>query len=428
MEKGSPKKKMLNKRGTMNEIGEAGDANPMRKSFKRPGEPPLKEDNVPPKTAIPDPSAPDIMMDWRIKLLKSLGVNVGLNGHTVLAYNPRTVQAGMNYFFVLCLLPRVITAALYYQWIFLCVISEIWAIFISDAGEADETVRIFATTWRSLTTFVLGLFVSLLLAKTYYANRGCFGTVFGGTMGFSQMTVAWVRAPPGAKRPDLADQSALQARQQLVRWANAAFRLMVLECRPLEKEQIGLQLVDRELLTAAEWDNIASLKSRATHVYQWMNNVLHDLLSAGYICDAVFVAKMQSAVDDMRGANVWGLPSLPIMYTLLICNMVKVFLILSACSTGSMTSEHGLLWGEDWAAHFLGFGYLFFLNFLFQGLLDLHGVLFSPNEGIEVSHLPADNFLAFVESVTTALVANNQTLPYKMNIYDAKNEDEKAFE
>merc|ERR1712178_356939 len=57
---------------------------------------------------------------------------------------------------------------------------------------------------------------------------------------------------------------------------------------------------------------------------------------------------------------------------------------------------------------------LAFHHYLYQGLLDLHGALYSPNAGIYLGHLPALNFMDFVRDVTNHLVSENDTMPYKL--------------
>eukprot|EP00966_Prymnesium_polylepis_P287529 6640733-Prymnesium_polylepis.1 len=61
-----------------------------------------------------------------------------------------------------------------------------------------------------------------------------------------------------------------------------------------------------------------------------------------------------------------------------------------------------------------------YTRFLYQGLLDLHGWLYSPNAGEKIGHLPADNFLDFVQAVTTDIVKASgneaEELPYTLEI------------
>lgn len=389
---------------------------------------------------VVEPKAPCRISPWRIQLLKRFGVNIGKNGHTVLSYNPRIVQSGGNIIVVMCLLPRIFTRTLGAQWIALCFMAEAYALWCSYGdNEGDAVIRRFSDTVQGLTRFVLGLFVSLVLAKTYYANRGEFGTVFGRTMGFAQMVTAWVRMPLNFRCPNHARRVQLDARHLLVRWANAAFRLMVLEARDVKPEQIGQNLMQRELLSEAEWNHVAGLKSRATHVYQWMNNVVHDLQDAGYIRNPIYVMRMNTHIDDMRAANVWGLPSLPIMYTILITIMVKLSLSLLAFNqgsrlkcfanlrnggalfgvvagssiTGMSADSNRLIWAHMELVLSMGMA-----NLLYQGLIDIHEVLFHPNQGTEVSHMPSDNFLDFVETVTTDLIAKNESLPYPVGSHE----------
>eukprot|EP00966_Prymnesium_polylepis_P018706 430902-Prymnesium_polylepis.1 len=58
--------------------------------------------------------------------------------------------------------------------------------------------------------------------------------------------------------------------------------------------------------------------------------------------------------------------------------------------------------------------------FLYQGMLDIHGWLYSPNAGEKLGHLPADNFLDFVQRVTTDMIQKSgtaaQLLPYTLDL------------
>merc|ERR1719498_539143 len=98
---------------------------------------------------------------------------------------------------------------------------------------------------EKLTPFVLGLFISLMIAKTYYANRGMFGTLFGRSLAFAQMVVAWVRAPSANQKA-----AAVRAQHLLIRWTNAAFRLMVCECKDgVRKDMLEQDMLNSDLLT-----------------------------------------------------------------------------------------------------------------------------------------------------------------------------------
>merc|ERR1712187_866444 len=215
------------------------------------------------------------------------------------------------------------------------------------------------------------------------------------------------------------------AQEKENRWINAAFRLMWLEAVPgVGREEMGKEMVAENLLEQAEWDKIAGLSSRCTHIYQWISNVLSNLTDKGYVGSYNQLVMMQQQVDQMRGANVWGLPSLPITYTQIITHMVKMHVLLLAINNAAKTAEQFAL-GEansyDWeticviivlhldvALH----------NCLFQGLLDFHGALYNHNSGIFLGHLPALNFMNFVQNVTQHLVSENESLPYTLELAD----------
>merc|ERR1740121_1879823 len=110
----------------------------------------------------------------------------------------------MNWVWVLVAGPRLFNRALYIQAFVMMSFCLLWSRRgcdshwkepgIVERGPVDALMFQFQESVSSLTRFVLGLYVSLLLVRTYYSNRGAFGTVFGSTMGFSQMVAAWVRS------------------------------------------------------------------------------------------------------------------------------------------------------------------------------------------------------------------------------------------
>lgn len=158
--------------------------------------------------------------------------------------------------------------------------------------------------------------------------------------------------------------------------------------------------------------------------------MLLDLVQAGYIHHPVLLDKMNHEIDAMRGANVWGLPSLPVPYTLIITAMVKIFLFVMVCKeAGAIVC----LWPvgfpmDSFRNVCIAFmpvigvvADIFGQTCLYQGLLDLHGWLYSPNGGERLGHLPADNFLDFVQKVTFDMVSKSgkeaqEVLPYKLDI------------
>jgi hypothetical protein len=343
--------------------------------------------------------------------LRKVGVKLSSNKNTVLSYNPRKLQKGLNFMVATWVLPHVFTRSLWVQNLLLILIAELagHSIALVSHGEAVAMfLQSFFDTLSPLTTYVASLFVSLVLSNTYYANRQEFGSLFGRTLGLAQQCGAWIRPPPGSG--DEGRAAANRFQQTLVRWGNATFRLLVLEARDLESEEmIGDDLKARRLLTEREWKHIEQQVSRASHIYQWMNNLLHELYDRKYIRDAVLLLEMQRYIDTMRAANVWGLPSLPIMYTLFVTIMIKLYLLTFALTEGTFPARNGdTVFTDCWYYQAQVVVQITLQNMLFQGLLDLHRVLYHPNKGTEVSHMPAESFLNFVETVSNAIIQHNQ--------------------
>ena len=134
----------------------------------------------------------------------------------------------------------------------------------------------------------------------------------------------------------------------------------------------------------------------------------------------------------MRGANVWGLPSLPITYTQLVTHMVKMHVFILALNNGSMFAalvQQADTTGWNFSrvvCLMLLFGDLAFHHYLFQGFLDLHGALYSPNSGTLLGHMPAVNFMDFVRNVTDHVVSENDTLPYCLELVEPEGKQQSS--
>jgi|Transcript_40603 hypothetical protein len=246
-----------------------------------------------------------------------------------------------------------------------------------------------------------------------------FRTTFGSSLGATQMIAAWIKAPDDTHEQRT---SAKRAQLLLVRWLNAAFRLLVLELRGLPVDEIGQRLVSSRLLNDREWAHIEGRSSRATHVYQWASNVVADMARKGYL-QHPWVTNLNDQLNLLRGANVWRLPSLPYPYTMMITFMVKFKLFFMANVRAFYLRRAWPADHNDPRGALAVLAILFDICvsvFMYQGLLDLHGWLYSPNAGITIGHLPADNFLDYVQTVTMDIINESGTsaeqLPYTLDM------------
>ena len=158
-----------------------------------------------------------------------------------------------------------------------------------------------------------------------------------------------------------------------------------------------------------------------------------------YIRSYYIAGEMHKKLEILRGANVWGLPSIPYPYSLVVTIMVKWYLILSAVKTGTDLVpvlfqtmdfitysgnfenffEYGLmdmmLYGMCFVFSFFG---LFVECLLYQGLLDLHTLLRDPNRDTQCGHLPVAAFVdcKFVLVLKCIIYEMHQ---YMLIIYEA---------
>ena len=136
------------------------------------------------------------------------GVKLSKDGRSVFTYNPATLTTGLNFIRLFLVAPNFIGRAFWVQLVCVYVWIVIYALGISDSaagamwsspvpanGMLDVMLETYWNDYSTLTRFVLGLYVSLSLAQTYYANRTVFGTTFGSSLGATQMIAAWIKAP-----------------------------------------------------------------------------------------------------------------------------------------------------------------------------------------------------------------------------------------
>jgi hypothetical protein len=270
----------------------------------------------------------------------------------------------------------------------------------------------------NLVRFILGMFASLVVANTYSKNRGLLGTVFAKVLGFGMMCATYIRPvnpnDPGEK------EEVERIKKYLVRLSNAGFRLMWIECRGEDgvmvdgKHSVGddrsrgtggtgvPHLMDG-LLTTQEWQQIQHLESRITYLWQWCADCVADCTERGYIKDYNITVMMHNHLEELRGANVWGLPSLPYPYVLVVTILVKIYLILVALREGvtmgsvvAAANHHGWDASAYWLMAMICM-YISVTNFIYQGLLDLHSMLKDPNKDEQCGHMPTSSFVKFTK-------------------------------
>lgn len=212
----------------------------------------------------------------------------------------------------------------------------------------------------------------------------------------------------------------------LIRWLNAVFRLLWLECCDYDKQIDGdLSIMQGSLgplLTEAEWRRVRNLPSRCTHIISWANTSLQDLRAEGYLTDDA-AADLAQYLDDLRSSNVWGLSGLPYPYVFLVTLLVKVNIVFIAFQAAvhcqklnkiEVTME--ILGRPQLAWEFYTAAWVTWLGFairawLYQALVDLYVMLRNPNQGVLAGHMPTPTFLQFTEAVTFGMYTNQGAMP-----------------
>ena len=113
-------------------------------------------------------------------------------------------------------------------------------------------------------------------------------------------------------------------RRVLVRWMNAAFRMMYLKHRG---EDASI-LITEGYLTDDEWEELKDVTKPAMHLYQWVGDVLYQCTSKGFIQHPIILGQMQEALETLRSADGWGVPTLPYAYVLLVTLLFKLYLFM----------------------------------------------------------------------------------------------------
>ena len=73
--------------------------------------------------------------------------------------------------------------------------------------------------------------------------------------------------------------------------------------------------------------------------------------------------------------------------------------------------DANLLLADRWLCFFGEFLYLFAVNILYQGLLDLHSILRNPLQDRHIGHICTQRFLKFTSDVSNNLINNVNTAP-----------------
>jgi len=291
-----------------------------------------------------------------------------------------------------------------------------------------------ASNFQSLTNFTLGLYVSLVLSRIYYAQRGMLGGSFGGILGFCMRLLSSMKPPkwdPEGPHAPVLPPRAKKAQKQLVRWANAIFRLLWLEsCEYESQMNQDIAVMDGNLgplLTESEWARIKDVPSRVTHIIYWINTSVDDLRRAGYF-DEMTATALANQLNEVRSSNNFGLSSLPYPYVYVITSMTKLMILFKtvekAFQMSLIQSGKEFFENKDSGSNSdfefkitMGFFLLFQLMaeaWMYQALLELYIVLRNPNQGKLAGHMPTPDFLQFTEAVTAGMLSQQDTTPRAM--------------
>jgi len=295
-----------------------------------------------------------------------------------------------------------------------------------------------ADGFQTLTNFVLGLYVSNVLASIYYAQRSMLGDSFGGILGFCMRLLSSVKPvqmdehagsaptlPPHVKR----------AQKRMIRWTNAIFRLLWLEsCEYDQQISDDITVMDGNLgplLTRNEWERIKAVPSRVTHIIFWINTTVDDMKKTGYL-DDMSANELGNTLNTLRSSNNYGLSSLPFPYVFTIASMTKLFILFRTIeqgyTMGLMVDAANSLGG--WSRGNGTVQGLFVLSielvatvWMYQALLDLYCLLRNPNQGKLAGHMPVPDFLQFTEAVTCEMMETQETAPRPLFAEESDDED-----
>ena len=110
-----------------------------------------------------------------------------------------------------------------------------------------------------------------------------------------------------------------------------------------------------------------------------------------FIQHPIILGQMQEALETLRSADGWGVPTLPYAYVLLVTLLVKLYLFMYCFYGGQYVWYNRLLkdlpgWGDFqsdtdffWQDIWLCF-VIVMINFFYQGALDFHSMIRKPNQ------------------------------------------------
>lgn len=300
------------------------------------------------------------------------------------------------------------------------------AVFMNSPSCPEEVIfRNLDSNFTSLANFTLGLYVSLVLSRIYYAQRGMLGGSFGGILGFSVRLLATLKTPIGpgdsAEQKLLLSPQVKKTQKRMIRWANAIFRLLWLECCDYESQtNDSMSIMEGNLgplLTKKEWNRIKDVPSRVTHIIFWINTSVDDLRRAGYI-DSKAASALADQLNEIRSNNNFGLSSLPYPYIFVLATMTKLMLAFKTFRYSfslALICYAGEYFGDSFGEKYYMFAFtmfeLFAFSWMYQVLLELYIVLRNPNQGKLAGHMPTPDFLQFTEAVTAGMMVQQDTVP-----------------
>jgi hypothetical protein len=305
-----------------------------------------------------------------------------------------------------------------------------WLGFVSWLGFSDDratiTIRhtflIETKNVQNLTTFVMGIFIALILGR-WWDIRELLQKVRSGSIDLAIMVTAHLRSSAEAGDENENDTTQQQQmRQRIVRLCNLAHALVPMQATD---KFDSATLIEHELATQDECNILESQKNRFVTVYTWIASLLcycadHNMITNSH----AVLPRMQKNITKMRGSagNIFMYLNcqLPYPYIQLLSFLVHFFLFVAACSSGNRIAvgKTSLVKNTAYVLMYTAysdtivFAYLLMIIWViaFDGLLWLNVLLSNPfGEG--AADFPVEDFCAELKSVTNAILQQHARSP-----------------
>eukprot|EP00906_Rhabdomonas_costata_P001289 RCo002048 len=295
----------------------------------------------------------------------------------------------------------------------------VWLAYLSILGSIDNkgagVLRKSSSVidLQSLVNFLLGLFVSLVLAR-WWTLRTLYQKNMGLCVNTARMVATYIRLPvDGYGTPE---KEAAEIRIKIVRYLNLA---TTIACQTFSNP--GGKVIRKdlgELVTDEEWELLKDHPAKFVVVYMWIASLVRWCAQVGLLsCPSATLPLLQKNISRMRGSlgdiGMYINAQLPLCYVHLLSMAIHMSLFVLANSLASVEFVQRYFTG---ARRFQLIFWPWFLSIMwtiaYWGLMKLQTLLENPFN-FKAFGFPQEVYRLRMKELTNLMLNEMSQLPYK---------------